>query len=434
MGLLMCLMGASFAQNGLNMPYSQFGIGVGDMPGNMPMAARMGGAIYTRSDYNFVNPFNPASYASIEMESFVFDMGLGIQISTLRDNNGRQPDADGNLAYLSFAMPVTKWWKVGGGLMPLTMADYESVHEQTGEGFGTVKTVYDGTGGASQAFIGSAFNIPAGRGRTLQAGFNVNYLTGRIQRAISFEFQGNDSTYFMNSRRYRETRLSNVTFDIGLQFRQQIGERYTLGLGLVYKPYRDMTVHDKALIYTYHASDESLVDTVFPTAGGDAGFDSRLEQSGTFGIGLSFERNKRWQLAVDATFGGWNGMRYTEDSAHAIFGSSALCYGPYRRYAAGLERIGDMDAPSYMGRVSFSAGAHVEQGSMYLNQNGETRRIDEWGVGLGATLPMRKGRSLLTLSLGYSSFGTVDILQRNTVTFGIAVSSCERWFVKRKYN
>ena len=47
---------------------------------------------------------------------------------------------------------------------------------------------------------------------------------------------------------------------------------------------------------------------------------------------------------------------------------------------------------------------------------------------------MRKGRSLLTISVEYNSMGDIEILQRRCVTFGIAVSSCERWFVKRKYN
>lgn len=436
MGLmgLMGVMGNIQAQNGFNMPYSQFGIGNSDLPGNMPMATRMGGVIYTQSGNNFVNPFNPASYAGVETESFVFDMGLGIQTSTLRDNNQKQHDADGNLSYLTFAMPLTKWWKVAGGLMPLTTVDYESVSQSSYMDTGIVKTVYDGTGGANQVFLGSAFNIPAGKSRTLQVGFNANYITGNVQRAISFEFQGNDSTYYMNSRRYRETRLSCLTFDFGLQLRQQLGEKYTLGLGMVYKPYRDMTVKDKALIYTFHASDETLVDTIFPARGGDDSFTSQLEQSQTFGIGLTLERNKRWKIAADATLSTWNGMRYTEDTTHAIMGSSALRYGPYSRYAMGFERMGDMDATSYWGRMSWSAGVHMEQGSMYLELNGQNQRIDEWGAGLGVTMPMRKGRSLLTLSLGYSSYGSTDILQRNTFTFGIAVSSCERWFVKRKFN
>ena len=152
------------------------------------------------------------------------------------------------------------------------------------------------------------------------------------------------------------------------------------------------------------------------------------------GVGLTFERNRRWQVAVDATVSAWNGMYYTEDSTHSVLGNSAWRQGLYSRYAMGFERIGDMDASKYLGRISWSFGAHIEQGSMYLDLDGATQRIDEWGAGIGATLPMRKGRSLLTLSLGYSSYGSVDILQRNTLTLGIAVSSCERWFVKRKFN
>ena len=47
---------------------------------------------------------------------------------------------------------------------------------------------------------------------------------------------------------------------------------------------------------------------------------------------------------------------------------------------------------------------------------------------------MRKGRSVLNLSLSYSSFGTPDLLQRNMITFGLSIGSCESWFVKRKFN
>lgn len=436
LGLLamLALAPGAMAQNGFNMPYSQFGIGNSELPFNMPMAMRMGGIVYSRSGNNFVNPFNPASYASVESESFVFDMGLSIQATTLHEGDKSLFDADGNLGYLAIAMPITRWWKLGAGLMPYTSVDYESVSQSTYMDSGTVKTVYDGTGGASQVFVGSAFNIPAGKGRTLQAGFNVNYLTGSIERAISFDFQGNDSTYYLDSRRYRQTRLGNITFDFGLQLRQQLGERYTLGLGLVYKPYRDMSVRDKAIIYTYHSTDQTLVDTVFPAAGGDPTYKSRLEQAQTFGIGISLERNRRWQLAFDATFADWADMRYTEDTAHSVLGNSAVSYGPYSRYAIGFEKMGNMDASTYWGRISWSAGVHLTQGALRLSLGDAEQRVDEWGAGLGLSMPMRKGRSLLTLSLGYTSLGSRDVLQRNAFTVGISVSSCERWFVKRKYN
>ena len=56
-----CLHNGLRAQNGFNIPFSQFGIGQSDMPFNMPAFMGMGGITYTRSAYNSINPFNPAS-------------------------------------------------------------------------------------------------------------------------------------------------------------------------------------------------------------------------------------------------------------------------------------------------------------------------------------------------------------------------------------
>lgn len=428
-------MGMALAQNSLNLPYSQFGIGLSEMPYNMPMAVRTGGAILTRSGNNYINPFNPASYGSIAKESFVFDMGFNVQLNTLRSGDNSFFDANGNVGYLTIGMPITKWWKLAGGLMPYSSVSYNSVTTQKDTNtYGTMSTRYQGQGGVSQVFVGSAFNIPAWKGADLQAGFNGSYLTGRIQRTISYEFADNTITHWMNSRRLKESKLGNVLFDFGLQLRQAVGEKYTLGLGIVYKPYQDMKISDNALIYTYESSSEQLIDTIFPAQGEDVNFDSRLEQPHTFGIGISLERNKRWQVAVDATLSAWNGLLYTEDEEHSIFGQSALRSGSYSRTAIGFERMGNMDASTYWGRISWSLGAHAEQGTMYLSMPDGEKRLDAWGIGAGMSLPMRKGRSLLTISVGYDNYGTSDVLMRESVTFGIAVSSCERWFAKRKYN
>ena len=66
--------------------------------------------------------------------------------------------------------------------------------------------------------------------------------------------------------------------------------------------------------------------------------------------------------------------------------------------------------------------------------DGTEYKLNEWGVGAGVSLPMRKGRSVLNISAAYSSMGTVDLLRRDVFTVGISVGSCESWFVKRKFN
>lgn len=440
-GLLLSLTGlAASAQNGINSPYSQYGIGLSNQPYNMPSVTAMGGVTYTRAENNTVNPFNPASYATIGMESFVFDMGLSIEMSTLHNNDASQYDADGNLGYIAMAFPLTRWWKTALGVMPLSDVNYQSVHTTDDVPGGPVKTIYEGMGGVANFFWGHAFNLLGGNNPAktqLRAGFNINYLYGTLTRAITKDFASNDTTYFMDSRNQKDTYIKNFTFDFGLQFEQPLGENYRFGAAVTLKPHRTMTVKDNALVYTFvtNITSEYMRDTIFPGPGESSEYESTLEQPLTTGIGLSLQRNDKWLVAIDATFAPWNGLKYTENTQFNIFGASPLRYSDNYRLALGLQLLGDKNASSYLRRITFSAGAHYESGrlALHLTDNSDYQ-LNEWGCGIGMSLPMRKGRSVLNLSLGYASFGTVDLLRRDAFTFGISIGSCESWFVKRKFN
>lgn len=429
------------AQNGINSPYSQYGIGLFNQPYNMPSVTSLGGVTYTRADNNTVNPFNPASYAAVNMESFVFDMGLSIDMSTLRNNSAKQYDADGNLGYIAVAFPLTRWWKTSLGVMPLTDVNYQSVHTTDSVPGGPVKTIYEGMGGVANFFWGHGFNILGGNdpARTqLRAGFNINYLYGTLTRAITKDFDSNDSTYFMDSRSQKDTYIKNFTFDLGLQFEQPLGKGFRMGAALSLKPARTMTLKDNALVYTFVTAAggaEYLRDTIFPVNGQSSEYESTLEQPLTTGIGLFLQHDDQWRVAIDATFAPWSGLKYTENSQYNIFGVSPLRYDNSYRMAVGFQLLGDKNASSYFRRITFSAGVHYESGrlSLHLIDNSDYQ-LNEWGCGIGMALPMRKGRSVLNLSLGYSSFGTIDLLRRDALSIGISISSCESWFVKRKFN
>lgn len=424
------------AQNGFNIPFSQFGIGTGELPFAMPSSMRMGGVMFSRASRNTINPFNPASYAAVEKESFVLDIGVNIQTSVLRDGQASQSDADGNLAYLMMAFPLTDWWKTSVGLLPFSTVNYESVQTRFDAlTLSDVKTIYSGTGGVSQLYWGNGFNV----GKRLSLGFNINYLYGSVQRAISYSFQGNDTTYCVNSRRQKDTYVSNMVLDFGAQYVQPLGEKYTMLLGVSCRAPRTMDVDDKAIVYTYHKAGqmEYLFDTIFPHRGESNTYQSTLEQPLQIGVGLALERNDRWQVAVDAFYSPYGNMQYVEnkETEYNIFGNSAIRYDvPNYRLAMGFEWKGDLSASSYWRRIGVSAGMHYEGGRQAVEVGEQGYALNQIGGGLGFTLPMRKGKSLLTISMGYTSFGTVDLLRRDVLTFGLGVGSCERWFQKKKYN
>lgn len=431
---------AAFAQNGINSPYSQYGIGLSNLPYNMPASAAMGGIAYTRSAMNTINPFNPASYAAMGKETLVFDMGLSIDMTTLRNNNNSQYDADGNLGYLAVGFPLSKWWKTALGVMPMSDVNYQSVSTMAVEPGGEVKTKYEGNGGVSQFFWGHSFNILGGTDASkqqLRAGFNLEYVFGNLTRAVTYDFTANDTTYMMDSRSQKDTYVRNLLFNFGVQYERPIGDKYHLGLGLTMRPHRTMTIKDNALVYTFvtNAASEYMRDTIFPANGGDSEYESTLEQPLTTGVGISFQRDDKWLVAVDATFAPWSGMKYTENSNYSIFGQSPLRYGNSQRWALGFQLLGDKNATSYMRRVTYSLGAHYESGRIQLQMtDGNEYKLNEWGVGAGLSLPMRKGRSVLNISATYSSMGNIDLLRRDVFTIGISVGSCESWFVKRKFN
>lgn len=428
------------AQNGINSPYSQFGIGLNNQPYNMPLFSSLGGASYTFSSNNTINPFNPASYASIGMESFIFDMGLYIEVTKLHNNDASQRDGDGNLGYLAFGLPLTKWWKTALGVMPLSDINYSSVYSSTGPFDIANKTTYEGYGGITQFFWGHAFNI-LGHGEQnkpqLRAGFNVNYLYGTLTRAITYSFPGNDTNYYMNSRKQKDTYIKNFTFDFGFQYDQPLGTNHRLSLGFTMKPHRLMDIRDNALVYTFitNAATEYMRDTVFPSTGNDSEYGSTLEQPLSLGFGISLQRNDIWRVAFDASLAPWSGMKYTENTNYNIFGNTPLRYDNTFHLALGMQLLGDKNATSYMRRVTYSAGMHYESGCLQLElADNSYHSLNEWGFGIGMSLPMRKGRSVLNLAISYFSLGTVDLLRRDIISFGISVGSCESWFVKRKFN
>lgn len=430
--LLFSIMIPAMGQNGINSPFSQFGIGELKTLYSHPYTGSMGGLAYTVRKNNIINFANPASYTAIDSNSFVFDMGFGFDFITLENNDQSFSDADAALTHIMMGMPLTKWWRTSVGIVPLSEVSYITTKNlytlSNGDSLFS-QSVFDGTGGITKLYWGHAFKIT----NNLSVGFNANYLFGQETRAITYLFP--DSAYMLNSRKLKETNIRNFTFDFGLQYYQSLGNDYTLGVGMTYSLPMNLKVTDQSVSYTFARKGENEYprDTIFPLKE----YESTLSMPTIVGFGLSLTRNEKWMIGVDATYSEWSMPKYVENEEVNILGNwDAFEYTNSLRFALGGEKMGDLFATKYIEKMSFRAGVHFEQGKLsVLNQNtGMFETMNDFGIHVGLSLPVRKMKSLINISFQWGSYGIKDILKKNYAQIGISLSTSDTWFKKQKYD
>ena len=431
--LLLSITLSIFAQNGVNSPYSQFGVGELKTFYFHPYTNSMGGLSYTIRKNNMINNNNPASYTAMDSNSFVFDMGLAADFVTLTNNEESLYDADAALTHILLGMPLTKWWRTSIGILPFSEVSYITTKNLYTMGNGDSlfsQSVYDGTGGVTKFYWGHAFKIT----KNLSVGFNVNYLFGKETRAITFEFP--DSAHMLNSRKLKETHIDNFTFDFGLQYFHELNEKYTLGLGLTYSSVpSNLKVKDNSVVYTFVSQGmlDYVRDTIFPAVE----YESTLDMPHIVGVGLSLMRNEKWMVGLDASYSSWNMPKYTENTTNDIFGGwTAFDYTESYRFAFGGEKMGDYLASKYFEKMSFRAGVHLELGKLcVLNQlTGTNETLNDFGIHAGVSLPARKMKSIINLNFQWGFYGVKEILRKNYFQIGLSLSTSDTWFKKRKYD
>ena len=157
-----------------NSPFSRYGLG--EFYSSHHIISRsMGGlgAAYSDGLNNNVgqsiNFANPATYSSLYMVSF--DLGLTIDTRTLNSNNPSGKFASANFipSYLSIGMPLkrSKGLGLAFGLKPLSRINY-SVSNLSRMAGDSLHTLYEGSGGLNQAFVGIGK-----KWKNLSIGFNT---------------------------------------------------------------------------------------------------------------------------------------------------------------------------------------------------------------------------------------------------------------------
>ncbi|MCP4550654.1 MAG: hypothetical protein GY834_01140 [Bacteroidetes bacterium] len=403
------------AQTRSTSPYSIFGLG--DISNSFNVKSlSMGGISYSLAENSAIHFANPASYASFDTLSFIFDAGLLANNVRLKNSSITEQTSYASISYITLGFSINKWWKTSMGLLPYSNVGYTYGYIKETEDIGDVQYYHEGSGGINQLYWGHAFKI----GENISVGVNLGYYFGSADniRAVGF----------INSVNYISTHISNSLsvndffINYGMQYKASIKDDISIVLSAVY--------NGKS---TLKASQETLVRSFFPSVSNIENFrdtisheilDGTVVLPGNIGFGFMLQRKDHWKIGAEFQKQYWKDFQSigsTESLKNSL------------RFGLGMEFIPNFNSVnSYFSRVNYRFGIRYEQTPIELNNNS----INDFGISFGIGLPLRNSRSTVNLGFEYGQRGTVkdNLIQERYFKFVIGVTMHQRWFYKRKYN
>ena len=219
------------AQKMINSPYARFNLGTLEPVGSF-RSLGMGGTGIAIRDNSSIYYSNPASYSSVDTNSFIFDFGIDYGINLLSDGITRHFSDDMNFDHLIIGFPLAKGWGFAAGIIPFSNG-YYSISESILEGdpeydpiTGEYNEAHRGEGGISKFIAGSGIKLT----KNISAGVNMTLLFGSVRRINQFNFTEYLNVYHNNNT--ERLQLNGMNFDYGLQYSASLKKNYFLNAGL----------------------------------------------------------------------------------------------------------------------------------------------------------------------------------------------------------
>ena len=383
-------------------PYSKMGYGM--LSDNVSSIQRsMGGVGYAMKGGRIVNVMNPASYANVDSLTFLWDVGIDLTNLWSKENDNKGYNFGGGLDYLTGHFKVAKGLGAAFGLLPYSSVGYSYGSEIKGG-----SESRSGSGGFNQLFVGLGYE-PI---KNLSVGFNFAYLFGTTSNTTLIN--SNSTSYFTRNMRIRDW---NAQF--GLQYSLPLFKgRDLLTVGASYQPKKSFHGDSWGTIYD---SQDPKVDTVSFNA-----MKGNYEQAASIGVGMSYNWNRRLHIEADYTFQKWSGAKYLPIGG---FESQTMQFDDRWKAALGVQYTPNRRG-SYVGAMSFRAGAFYNHD--YLNYN--DNNVRDYGASIGVGLPAPNGKT--TVNLGFEwrhrESSPKQLITENYFNITLGVNFNELWFWKSR--
>jgi hypothetical protein len=422
---------AVYAQE--NSPYSRYGLG-DIVPKSNIISRGMGGFAAGYSDYQSINFTNPASYANLKTTTF--DIGVETDKRTLKSTNPATRSSSTNLvvSYLQLGFPIKMkkankkdiFWAMNMGLRPVSKINYKITKQQRLQGVDSIGSIYEGSGGLSQAYFGTAVKI-----KNFSIGVNGGYMFGNKDYSTLISIL-NDTVQYSQSLTASKTNFGGLFINGGIQYEVKLKNK---------KDVRESLLRFGAygnLKQTMTASRDKSVETVlFDASGNKFRVDSVYENNSkgkviypaTLGVGVTYQ-NANWLFGADFETTKWQDYRF--------YNETELVQNSWK-FRAGTEYYplkGNTPYKKYFNFVKYRFGFYY--GPDYVKVKNS---LPEYGFSFGAGFPLKLRRgyyetqtSLLNTAIEFGSRGDKKSnLRESTVRISVGFSLSDIWFGRQKY-
>lgn len=395
-------------------PYSMYGYGL-LRDGATSMQRQMGGIGYALQSGRQINAMNPASYASIDSLTFLWDIGADMSMNWRAETDlaGKQTKGHGiggGLDYVTMQFPLSKYMGMSIGLIPFSSVGY-SFGDQVVHG----SLSNQGSGGINQLYAGVA-----GTYAGFSLGANVSYDFGNvINDTYAYTSTGNQTLF----EHVIQVRDFNVT--LGAQYTARLSKFNKLTFGLTYTPKKSL--HGKTWAAFWDITAESKADTV-----GYTRLNGKYYRPTAIGAGVNFTRERSSRVMVEADFSWQNWSKadcpaLLDDKGQTVV--YAQNFNDRLRFALGGEIVPRLRG-NYVQRIAYRLGANYSRDYLKIGDNS----VREFTLACGFGLPTIEGKTIVNLGFEWThrQASPQALIKENYFNITLGLNFNETWFFKRK--
>ncbi len=409
-------------------PYSIFGVGDLLHPGSA-YNTTMGGVGIASRNHRYLNYLNPAAVTARDSLSFMVDFSVYQGSKLFRQGDIRSAVNTFNIKDMAISFPVWKKTAMAVGLRPYSSVGYSYSFLYDNDAItgtlGNVSYAASGQGSLYEMFTALGTRI----GKDLSLGVEGIYYFGNIVKGSAQTFSDASCN---GARSGYNLQLNAFTGKFGVQYEKNVGTSGKLCAGATYK----LGTNLGGFVESYSFSTGSVAsDTLYYKMDTLRNNPGRVRLASELGIGFAYSHADRWRVEFDYSLSDWTATGM--DSFKGFSGNTAADGGSFsaavaQSFRAGFEIVPNRnDIRYYHKKMAYRAGMYYK--TEYYKVDGHA--VGDFGLTLGATLPVFRWYNGLTVGMDIGQRGTVrnNLIRERYVNFTVGVNLFDIWFQKPRY-